>query len=53
MQYNTAKKKERNYSSLTAPSPHCATVSKNMYKLNNNEAVFDSYAQGFDLPASV
>ena len=53
-QYNTpGKKKKPTFTSLGSPSAHAHTVTKNLYKLHNNEAVFDSYTQGFDLPASM
>ena len=46
--FRTEKKK---HTSLTNPSPLAETYSKNLYKVNNNEAVFDSFSYGFDMPA--
>lgn len=38
--------------SLRNPSTDAAVAHKNLSKLMNNQAVFDSLSSGFDLPAS-
>lgn len=43
--------KKKRTTSLINPSPMAVNISKNIMKLNDNEAIFDTFSYGFDFTA--